>query len=788
MLLLIRGTYMDAIEFGNFISKRRKEIGLSQKDVADFLGVSIPSVSKWESGERVPDLALIGLLARLLKVDIDSLVNGESTLNNNIDIENEFNISEFSKYFTYLRKVNNYSLVSLAEQLDTRYQTISKWENEESVPNIFMLKKCSEIFNVSLSEIYYGKKFNEEVVIEEPKEVKKKTSVMSIVLSVFSLVVLLFSFLIVVIDNNNNNTSSNIIINNSVIKSVSIFNPYEDKVIVRYEFNMFFNPIEVMIDKGSTVEKYEPNIEGYNYKYYVDDEEFNFNNKIYEDTTIYCELTIKVFNVTFYDLDLNIINHQKVNYNESATAPSVSNDDEKLVFHKWSEDFTHVKKDLDIYPIFINNEADITFDPSGGECEVKYIYNYDSSMFNDLPIPTKKGYKFLGWYNGDKLFTSSDEVINPIILTAKYEPGKYKIFLDSDGASMGNEEIEVYFDEYVTLPTPIKDNSNFVGWYIDKDLIPISFTYKYDYNINLKAKYGDVTNKYAYIENEEEIYITGYTGDEVDVVIPSVIIGKPVTAIIGNIFDNNIMNIKSIRLPSSLTSVSEGAFNNLIYLEKLYYHVEGTLKIKDLFINIPDSLYTIELYGEGGFNYFNSWFLHGVGTDKLFRFIINVEGPVIHSMDLRGLKEYTEEIIINFKNINDGYFVLDNFSKLVKATFYGNIRYLPTFMTCSSLTEVNLPDSIAEITDSAFSDCFALKIFKTPRNLTRINRYAFSGSGLEKLYLPRSLKFVDENAFDIITIKDVYYEGTLEEWNEIVFINEGSNPIRVCKNFQPNYA
>ena len=772
---------MDAIEFGNFISKRRKEIGLSQKDVADFLGVSIPSVSKWESGERVPDLALIGLLARLLKVDIDSLVNGESTLNNNIDIENEFNISEFSKYFTYLRKINNYSLVSLAELLDTRYQTISKWENEESVPNIFMLKKCSEIFKVPLSEIYYGKKFNEEVVNEEPKENKKKTSVISIVLSVFSLVVLLFSFLIVVIDNNTSSNGSN---TNSVIKSVSIFNPYEDKVIVRYEFNMFFNPVEVMIDKGSTVEKYEPNIEGYNYKYYVDEEEFNFNNKIYEDTTIYCELTIKVFNVTFYDLDLNILSHQKVNYNESATAPSVSNDDEKLVFHKWSEDFTHVKKDLDIYPIFINNEADITFDPNGGECDVKYIYNYDSSMFNDLPIPTKKGYKFLGWYNGDKLFTSNDEVINPIILTAKYEPGKYKIFLDSDGASMGNEEIEVYFDEYVTLPTPIKDNSNFVGWYIDKDLIPINFTYKYDYNINLKAKYGDVTNKYAYIENEEDIYITGYTGDEVDVVIPSVINGKPVTAIIGNIFDNNIMNIKSIRFPSSLNSVTKGAFDNLIYLEKIYYHVDSLLKIKDLFINIPNSLYTIEIYGEGVFHYFNSLFLYG--TNKLFRLVINEE-VVAPSCDYRGLEENIEELVIYFKS-ESAVPMFDDFYKLTKVTYYGDIKCINGFRYCASLSEINLPDSIEEIPGQTFIYCSSLNCFKAPRNLKRIEKEAFNATGLEELYLPRSLKFIDEGAFDTNIIKDVYYEGTLEEWNEIVFINEGSNPVQKGTNFHPNYV
>ena len=37
-------------DFGNYISTRRKELGLSQKDLADFLSVSIPTISKYENG------------------------------------------------------------------------------------------------------------------------------------------------------------------------------------------------------------------------------------------------------------------------------------------------------------------------------------------------------------------------------------------------------------------------------------------------------------------------------------------------------------------------------------------------------------------------------------------------------------------------------------------------------------------------------------------------------------------------------------------------------------------
>ena len=155
-------------DFGNYISTRRKELGLSQKDLADFLSVSIPTISKYENGLLYPDLSLIGSLAKILKVDLISLVNYESKLNNNYDIENEFDINSFSNYFKSLRKMNNYTLNSLADKLDTRYQTISKWETNESLPSIEQLIKCSELFNVPLYELYYGKKLDikKEVIIK----------------------------------------------------------------------------------------------------------------------------------------------------------------------------------------------------------------------------------------------------------------------------------------------------------------------------------------------------------------------------------------------------------------------------------------------------------------------------------------------------------------------------------------------------------------------------------------------------------------------------------------------
>ena len=83
---------MNSVEFGKFILQRRKALDLGQKELSDALFVSIPTISKWEKGNRLPDLTLIGELAKILKVDIESLCNLKEELNNTYDVENVFNI------------------------------------------------------------------------------------------------------------------------------------------------------------------------------------------------------------------------------------------------------------------------------------------------------------------------------------------------------------------------------------------------------------------------------------------------------------------------------------------------------------------------------------------------------------------------------------------------------------------------------------------------------------------------------------------------------------------------
>ncbi len=56
------------------IQEKRKALGLTQEQVAQYLNVSIPAVSKWETGVTSPDISLLAPLARLLKIDLNTLM------------------------------------------------------------------------------------------------------------------------------------------------------------------------------------------------------------------------------------------------------------------------------------------------------------------------------------------------------------------------------------------------------------------------------------------------------------------------------------------------------------------------------------------------------------------------------------------------------------------------------------------------------------------------------------------------------------------------------------------
>ena len=68
---------MDAKEIGRFICSLRKDKGLTQSALAELLNISNRTVSKWETGEGLPDISLLPYLAKVLGVTTDEILEGK---------------------------------------------------------------------------------------------------------------------------------------------------------------------------------------------------------------------------------------------------------------------------------------------------------------------------------------------------------------------------------------------------------------------------------------------------------------------------------------------------------------------------------------------------------------------------------------------------------------------------------------------------------------------------------------------------------------------------------------
>ena len=68
---------MDQIRIGRFIAQCRKTGGLTQRQLADGLGISDKTVSKWECGNGLPEVSLMLPLCEALGITVNDLLSGE---------------------------------------------------------------------------------------------------------------------------------------------------------------------------------------------------------------------------------------------------------------------------------------------------------------------------------------------------------------------------------------------------------------------------------------------------------------------------------------------------------------------------------------------------------------------------------------------------------------------------------------------------------------------------------------------------------------------------------------
>ena len=68
---------MDQIKTGRLIAETRKQLNMTQRQLADALSISDKTVSKWECGKGLPEISLLVPLCGILQITVNDLLTGE---------------------------------------------------------------------------------------------------------------------------------------------------------------------------------------------------------------------------------------------------------------------------------------------------------------------------------------------------------------------------------------------------------------------------------------------------------------------------------------------------------------------------------------------------------------------------------------------------------------------------------------------------------------------------------------------------------------------------------------
>ncbi len=88
---------MDQVKIGKFISECRKQVNLTQAQLAEKLNITDRAISKWETGRAMPDSSIMLELCDILCISVNELLSGEKINMENNNQKNEQLLLEMAK-------------------------------------------------------------------------------------------------------------------------------------------------------------------------------------------------------------------------------------------------------------------------------------------------------------------------------------------------------------------------------------------------------------------------------------------------------------------------------------------------------------------------------------------------------------------------------------------------------------------------------------------------------------------------------------------------------------------
>ncbi len=218
--------------------------------------------------------------------------------------------------------------------------------------------------------------------------------------------------------------------------------------------------------------------------------------------------------------------------------------------------------------------------------------------------------------------------------------------------------------------------------------------------------------QFNYITNQGAIVITGYIGSGGDVLIPDKLKGLVVNRI-GNDAFRGCYSVTGLKIPSSVSSVGDGAF--------------ASSSITN--VTIPSSVTHI---GVAAFGVCAG--LSAIVVDDANPFFSSVDGVLLNK---------SQTTLIQYPGGRAGSYTIPNSVIRIGEA---------AFARCGALTGITMSDHVTSIGNDAFAGCSSLTTFPVANGVTQIGTNAFSNcSGLASAAIPSGVKKLTDGAFSYCT-------------------------------------
>ena len=211
--------------------------------------------------------------------------------------------------------------------------------------------------------------------------------------------------------------------------------------------------------------------------------------------------------------------------------------------------------------------------------------------------------------------------------------------------------------------------------------------------------------------------------------------------------------LTSITIPVSVTSIGQLAFYGCASLTSVYY--KGTAEAWN---NIE-----IEDYGNNYLSNATHYYFSETKLTELGKYwYYDENGEIVIWEPLELPEDQNASKGLEYSSGSGGYYAVTGIG------------------TCTD-TDIVIPSAynglpVKAISSGAFEGCTNIKSVKLGNKITDIMSDAFSDCSLDSIYIPKSVTYIDWEAFSYSTLKIVYYGGTISDWNNIDYLNPDTSP------------